>query len=341
MESTRSRVAVPCLQESSTWAVREESLTLIGERLAAQLPTAEAPVQAAAADVPVTGGVAVISLRGLITARPSLVSLLFGGGGGLRQFRACLREAVASEEIGSILLDIDSPGGSTDLMPEVADEIRGYRGTKPIIAISNTMAASGAYWLASAADEIVVTPSGMVGSIGVFLIHSDWTGYNEQLGVKPTYIAAGKYKVEGNENEALSEEAFQARKEIVDDFYELFIAGVAAGRGVTANVVRSGFGEGRVVTAKRAVELGMADRVESFEGTVSKLAGTGATSAKTGALRVSLEGDATEFHAASQPTSKPNEEQPIDKPEPKAGAEEERARIARLATQKPKHKNER
>jgi signal peptide peptidase SppA len=321
--------------------VREESLTLIGERLAAQLPAAEAPVQAAAADIPVTGGVAVISLRGLITARPSLISLLFGGGGGLRQFRSCLREAVASEEIGSILLDIDSPGGSTDLMPEVADEIRGYRGTKPIIAIANTMAASGAYWLASAADEVVVTPSGMVGSIGVFLIHTDWSRYNEQLGVKPTYIAAGKYKVEGNEDEPLSEEAFQARKEVVDDFYDLFVAGVAAGRGVSTSAVKAGFGEGRVVTAKRAVDLGMADRVESFESTVSKLAGTGASSGRTGALRVSLEGAAAEFHAASQPTSKPNEEQPIDKPEPKADAEEERARIARLTTARPIHQAER
>jgi len=336
MDLTQPRVAIPCPDDASTWAVRAESLRLIGASLAEV--SGEQPVQAAAADVPVTGGVAVLSLRGLITARPSFISMLFGGGGGLRQFRACLREAVASEEIGSILLDIDSPGGSTDLISEVADEIRGYRGSKPIIAISNTQAASAAYWIASAADEIVVTPSGMLGSIGIFLIHTDWSKWNEERGILPTYISAGKYKVEGNEDEPLTEEAHAALKGIVDDFYDLFVDGVAGGRGVSASAVRAGFGEGRMVTAKKAVELGMADRIESFESTVSKLAGTGTSGGKTGALRVSLEGGATEFHAASTPPKK----QPDDKPDPKVEeTEEEKARIARLATARPIHRDER
>lgn len=339
MDLTLPRAVVPCAEDASTWAVRPAALRMIGARLGA-VEVGEQPVQAAAADVPVTGGVAVISLRGLITARPSLISLLFGGGSGLAVFRSCLREAVASEEIGSILLDIDSPGGSTDLISEVADEIRSYRGSKPIIAMANTQAASAAYWIASAADEIVVTPSGMVGSIGVFLVHYDWSKYNETAGIAPTYVSAGKYKVEGNEDEPLSEEAQEALQTIVDSYYDLFVESVAAGRGVSASAVRDGFGEGRMATAKQAVELGMADRVESFEGVVSKLVGTGASSTTTGALRVSMEGGPSEFHAAEvvpQPTSEAPEEQPEDKPDPKVQTEEERARIARLATDKPRH----
>ncbi len=331
MESTPTRAAAPC-PDHTTWAVRPESLNLIAARLAQ--PNTEAVVQAASADVPVTGGVAVISLRGLITARPSLLSLLYGGGNGLRYFRSCLREAVASEEIGSILLDIDSPGGSTDLVDEVAEEIRGYRGTKPIIAIANTQAASAAYYIASAADEVVVTPSGMIGSIGVFLLHLDWSKFNEGMGVQPTYISAGKFKVEGNEDEPLTEEASAALQEIVDDFYGMFVAAVATGRGVSEAAVRSGFGEGRMVTAKKAVELGMADRVESFEGVVSKLAGTGANASKTGALQVSIEG-------APAPTAT-SPQTPPDKPALKVEeTEEEKARIARLATAQPQHQHER
>jgi len=312
-------------------------LPAIAERIAAGTVAEAPPVQAASADVPVTGGVAVLSLRGLLTPRPSVLSLLFGGGNGLRTFRSCLREAVASEEIGSILLDIDSPGGSTDLMAEIADEIRGYRGTKPILALANTQAASGAYWIASAADEVVVTPSGLVGSIGIYLVHIDESGWEEQHGFKTTYVSAGKFKVEGNSSQPLSDEAKAHRQEIVDDFYDLFTEGVAEGRGVTTAAVKAGFGEGRVVTAKRAVELGMADRVESFEGTVSKLAGTDAgASRKAHTLSVSLEGDASQVKSTSQ------EEQPDDKPSPKgADPEEERARIARLATARPRHHPER
>lgn len=332
MEPT-TRAVVPCTEhQTTTWAVQPEVLHQIANHLIKR-PSAEllaAVPQAASADVPVTGGVAVISLRGLITARPSLLSMLLGGGGGLRVFRSALREAVASEEIGSILLDIDSPGGSTDLNNEVAAEIRSFRGSKPIIALANTVAASAAYCIASAADEVVVTPSGRVGSIGTYLLHLDWSKFNDDAGIKPTYISAGKYKVEGNEDEPLEDEARAALQEMVDDYYALFVADVAAGRGVSTSAVRSGFGEGRIVTAAKAVEVGLADRVASFESVVSKLAGTGANGGKTTSLHVALD--------AAAPTSTSPTKQPEDKPTPKGQSpEEERARIARLATARPTH----
>jgi hypothetical protein len=66
------------------------------------------------------------------------------------------------------------------------------------------MAASAAYWIAAQADELVVTPSGFVGSIGTYAIHEDWSKFNEDFGVLPTYISAGKYKTEGNPDEPLS-----------------------------------------------------------------------------------------------------------------------------------------
>jgi signal peptide peptidase SppA len=267
------------LLASAPWAVRAEALSRLSKAIqSTRSADQDLEPQAASRTLSTTGGVAVIPLKGLLTPQVSLISLLFGGGSGLMAFRENFREALASDEVGSILIDIDSPGGSTDLIPEIAAEIRSGRGQKPITAIANTDAFSGAYWLGAQADEFVVTPSGKVGSIGVFLMHEDWSGFNAQMGVVPTYISAGKFKTEGNPDQPLSDEAKTHLQAIVDEFYGLFVADVAAGRGVPEASVRNGFGEGRMVTARQGVALGMADRVESFNETVVRLTGREPTS---------------------------------------------------------------
>lgn len=260
----------------SPWAVREEALPSIAAVLRGAKPDApvereEGAEEARERGCQVHGGVAVISLRGLIMPGASLLSLLMGGGG-LQVFRRQLREAVESDEVASILIDVDSPGGYIDLVPETAAEIRAARDEKPVVAAVNTSAASAAYWLASQAGEVVVTPSGQVGSIGVFTIHTDWSKYDEDLGIKTTIIRAGKYKAEVNPYEPLSEEAEAYLQERVNDTYATFLAEVGKGRGVQAKQVRSEFGEGRMVKAKDAVKRGMADRVDTFEGALTRLA---------------------------------------------------------------------
>jgi ClpP class serine protease len=193
------------IRGGSLWAVRPDILGSIAAALREPgilaAPTRSEDLQAAAAaseSKQEAGGIAVIPLRGVITPRASLMSLLFGGGEGLEGFRANLRAALASKDVSQILLDIDSPGGSTDLVSETAAEVRSARQTKPVTAVANTMAASAAYAIASQANELAVTPSGDVGSIGVFAVHEDWTGFNEKFGVEPTYISAGKFKTELN-----------------------------------------------------------------------------------------------------------------------------------------------
>lgn len=264
------------------WAVREEVLPSIAAFLrgvSADAISEEPEEEASAGRCRLHGGVAVISLRGLIMPGMSLIGLLLGGGG-LQRFRAELREAVTSDEVASILIDVDSPGGYLDLVPETAAEIRAARDAKPVTAIANTSAASAAYWLASQASEVVVTPSGQVGSIGVFTMHNDWSEYDKRLGVKTTLISAGKYKTEANPYEPLSEEAEAALQGRVDESYALFLAEVAKGRGTTARAVRSDFGEGRMVRAKDAVKAGMADRVDTFEGVLTRLARSGSSAGR-------------------------------------------------------------
>jgi signal peptide peptidase SppA len=261
----------------SPWAIRRELLPAIaaiatGRTADRNLEALKEPDAEAALGGPaMQQSVAVISLRGVIMPGGSLLSVLFGGG--LNVFRRQLREAVNSDEVGAIVLDVNSPGGSIALITETAADIRAAAEQKKVVAVANTTAASAAYWLASQASELVATPSARIGSVGVYMLHEDWSGYNERVGIDPTYIYAGKYKVDGNPDEPLSESAkeeFQAR---VDEGLDEFAADVAKGRGVTPAVVKGErFGQGRLLGAKDAVKQGMADRVETLEEAVGKLA---------------------------------------------------------------------
>lgn len=221
-------------------------------------------------DLQIVGSTAVIPVYGVISGRADMLSDM-SGGTSVQRLQSLLRDAVADPEITGIVFDIDSPGGSTDLLTEVASQIRGARGSKPIVSVANTRAASAAYWIGSQADEFVVTPSGDVGSIGVFAAHDDLSGLQEKMGVKTTLISAGEFKTEGNPFEPLSEEARQALQDQVDEFYGMFVSDVAQGRRVSVQTVKDEFGKGRMVTARQAVTAGMVDRVDTLESVVSKL----------------------------------------------------------------------
>lgn len=224
------------------------------------------------------GAVALLSLYGVIAPRASMVNSVSGPSGtGLDEFTANLQNAVDDPEVGSIVIDVNSPGGTVDLVPETGDRIRQARAAKPIYAVANTQAGSAAYWLASQASELVVTPSGEVGSIGVYAAHQDISAELEQRGRKVTMVSAGKYKTELAPFSALTEEARGALQSTVDEYYGMFVDAVAKGRGIKSSDVREGYGEGRMLSAKRSLSAGMVDRIDTLEGTVGRaLRGQGA-----------------------------------------------------------------
>lgn len=225
------------------------------------------------------GAVAVIGIRGIIEHRIEMIDNISGPGGtSIQEFRRRFRDALASDSVSSILLDVDSPGGSVDGVEEMAAEIFESRGEKPIVAIANTQAASAAYYLASQADELYVTPSGTVGSIGVFAAHSDISERLEREGEKVTLVHAGVHKVDGNPFEPLTEEARDHMQQLIDGYYEDFVSAVARGRGVSIKDVRTGFGQGRSVRAPEAMSLGMVDGVEDFDSVASRLMGAPSSS---------------------------------------------------------------
>lgn len=270
------------------WAVTPRMLSIIqgilGERLSGNLPSAEViagriaeerELQAADARQGgrLSGAVAVMPVYGVLMQRLDMMSEMSGGTSVeslTRQFRALLNEP----SVGTIVLDIDSPGGGVYGIQEFADEIFKARGQKRIVAVANSMAASAAYWIATAAGELVVTPGGEVGSIGVYMLHEDWSGAYEQAGVVPTLIKFGENKAEGIDVMPLDEtsrEHFQIR---VNQYGDSFVSAVAKYRGVSKASVMKDFGQGMVFGAKDALRLKMVDRIATLDETVSRLAGS-------------------------------------------------------------------
>jgi signal peptide peptidase SppA len=158
------------------------------------------------AATPQGGAVSVIPIYGTISQRMNMMSDM-SGGASTEQIGAAFDAAMNNPQVSAIVLDIDSPGGSVSGVPELAAKIKAARGQKPIIAVANTLMASAAYWIGSAADEIVASPSADVGSIGVYQAHVDASEALADEGLKYTLISAGKFKVEGNPYEPLSDDA--------------------------------------------------------------------------------------------------------------------------------------
>jgi signal peptide peptidase SppA len=259
---------------STPWALQPEVMSAYARMLARRAgigamrddpidpPSAAAPRKSNAR----AGAIAVIPVHGAIVQRASQIDICEGGTS-TQQISNALVDANDDDSVAQILLDIDSPGGSVYGVQEVAAEIAASR--KPVVAIANSLAASAAYWLGSAASEFHVTPGGEVGSIGVWMAHEDWSKAVADAGVNVTLIAAGQYKVEGNPYEPLSADARKFLQSRVDDYYQTFTRAVAKGRKVGVDAVRGGMGQGRVLGADQAKAEGMVDSIATFDQVVA------------------------------------------------------------------------
>jgi signal peptide peptidase SppA len=232
-------------------------------------------------------GIAVLPLYGVVTQRGNMVDDISGPGStSTQKFTSALRQVLADDTVGQILIDIDSPGGSVYGVAELATEIVKARAQKPVVAVANSLAASAAYWIGCSAGEFYVTPGGEVGSIGVWQAHFDYSKALEEEGVKPTLISAGKFKVEGNPYVPLDPEAQAFMQSRVNDYYNAFIKAVAKGRGVSVADVRDGMGEGRVLGADAALAAKMVDGIATFDDVLAKMQKTSVPQKPPGASRL-------------------------------------------------------
>lgn len=203
-------------------------------------------------------GMAVIPVHGILLNR---FSYSWGFVTGYNFIRSQMNAALEDDDVQLLVFDVDSPGGEAVGCFELAEEMRAARDVKPSIAVVDSLAASGGYALASAATRMVCTPSGSVGSIGVYILHLNMKGALDQMGIEATYIEAGEWKTAGNSLEPLSAEVKADLQKSVDKRWGEFIDLVAENRGLSATQVRDT--QARVFRADEALALGLIDDVQS------------------------------------------------------------------------------
>jgi signal peptide peptidase SppA len=210
----------------------------------------------------IQNGVAVIPVAGPIMKRETIWSLIFGGTsieGITRSFAAALEDP----EVSAVVLSIDSPGGTVSGIETLGDLI--FNSSKPVVAFGNGMITSAAYWIGSAASSVIIEETAQAGSIGVLMVHYDFSEQDRQQGMKRTYLSAGKYKALGNDSEPLTREARAVFEEQLDYYYTLFVNAVARNRQADPGTVIEAMAEGRIFIGSQAVEAGLADRTGNLK----------------------------------------------------------------------------
>jgi signal peptide peptidase SppA len=263
---------------ATPWAIHPEKGRVIADFLTRKAEGQDAadvwlpPIEAAAKKDKrrkPAGTVGVIPVHGTITQRADLFSD-WSGGTSTEAVGLVLDEFVADPSVDAVILDVDSPGGTVYGVEELALKIHAATKTKKVIAVANSLAASAAYWIASQASEIVITPGGEVGSIGVYLMHRDRSAAMERYGEKVTFVSAGELKTAGHSYAPLDDVSRAVLQKSVDDYYDKFVRAVARGRNASLSAVRSGFGRGDTVRAEEAVKEGMADRIGTLDAVLSR-----------------------------------------------------------------------
>ena len=239
-------------------------LSAIEARLGKQLANEPKPYE-------VVNGVAVIEMEGIVAKRMSLFTKISGGISTYHvqeQFSA----ALVDPKVRSILLNIDSPGGGIDGTAVLAGMVHSARGEKPVVAFTDGVMCSAAYWIGSAADAVYISgDTSQVGSIGVVAAHMDISKAEEMMGVTTTEITAGKYKRIASRHAPLSQEGRQTMQEMVDYVYSAFVGDVAKHRGVSEEQVLEQMADGRIFFGRQAVNAGLVDGVSTMEELIGKL----------------------------------------------------------------------
>lgn len=269
-------------------------------------------------------GVALIPVIGSLINRGAWLGS-YSGETSYEGLKFQIGHAAADPKTTAIVLDIESPGGEAVGAFEAADAVRAAAKQKPVVAVVNGMAASAAYAIASAATRIVTTQTGVAGSIGVVLLHGDFSRALDQKGITPTLIFAGAHKVDGNPFEPLSDAVTADLQAEVNQFYDLFVATVAAGRrGMSQKSIRAT--EARTFIGADAVTIGLADEVGTFEGVLADLTrASGRTSTSlTRSTRMSETKSAPDANSGT--VTKADHDKAVADARA-AGAAEERARI--------------
>lgn len=257
------------------WAITEDHLRNILQIAQRDTPGPEAVAQQTGEklentyDVEYRDGVAILSIKGPLFRYANLFTAI-SGATSYERIAKDFFAALNDNAVKAVLLDIDSPGGEANGCAELAQQIYQGRGVKPITAYVGGMGASGAYWIAAAADRVVANQTAILGSIGVRTALIDDSKWMEEHGFREYVIVSSQSPFKDVDP---ADESDRARvQQTVDDLAAVFVADVATYRGVSEEKVLADFGKGDVIVGQKAVDAGLADRLGDFEGTLEKLA---------------------------------------------------------------------
>jgi signal peptide peptidase SppA len=215
------------------------------------------------------GNVAVIDINGPLVNTDSFWNDLFGLTS-YNRIRNGLIEAASDKNVNSIVLNIDSGGGTPNGLPDVANLIRKINTAIPVTAYTAGTMASAAYWLGSAASKVYAGPTAMVGSIGVIATLMDRTKQLEQDGITPTVIRAGSKKALANPYEPVTKEVKAEVQAQIDHLYDVFVAQVAEHRGMSSSEALKA-ADGQEYIGEQSVKAGLVDGITSLDALVGGL----------------------------------------------------------------------
>jgi ClpP class serine protease len=255
---------------SQPWAITEDYLRLmlaIAQRESLDVAAVETQLGRKLENtytVTERNGVAIIPVVGPIFRYANLFTQI-SGGTSVQLLARDFQAALHNPDVRSILLNIDSPGGEANGIAEFAQMIYDARATKPVTAYVGGLGASAAYWIASAAGELVANDTAMLGSIGTIVTVDDPNEDGEF-----TFVS---HQSPRKKMDPTTEQGAGDIQGLVDALSQVFVETVARNRGVSADAVLADFGQGGILVGKSAVAAGMADRLGSFEGTLAQMSG--------------------------------------------------------------------
>lgn len=215
-----------------------------------------------------SGGVAVLSLEGVMAPKANLF-MRISGGVSTQLANTQIESAIADSRVKALVLAIDSPGGSVFGTPELAATIRELSVIKPIVTVTDATLASAAYWVGAATNAIYISgPTVQVGSIGVVATHS----YDPKAAGTTQEITAGKYKRIASSTAPLSAEGEAYLQGHVDHLYSVFVDAVASYRGTTPESVLANMADGRIFIGQQAIDHGLVDGMSTVDAMVEQLA---------------------------------------------------------------------
>lgn len=217
------------------------------------LPEPESPL------LTIDDGVGIVTISGPIIRRPGLIAQILFGATDTEAVIDAVNEAAGSAAVQAVLLDIDSPGGSVNGTPELAQAVADLSREKYVYAFTAGQMCSAAYWVASQCDAIYMTPSARAGSIGVIASVIDTTEALRNEGIKVEVFAAGKYKSVGTSGVSLTDEQRTLLQQNVEEIAAEFRAAVLnRGRKIPEEAM-----EGQTFSAKAAMRMNLAGTVKS------------------------------------------------------------------------------